>query len=82
MVWVNQNTGVYHLPGDRWYGRTKHGAYACERQAEAEGDHRSGIRVSRQHAPRSTRRSSAHSPHTVDAQGQDARPESSVENPF
>lgn len=82
VVWVNQNTGVYHLPGDRWYGRTKHGAYACERQAEAEGDHRSGIRVARQHTPRSTRRSTTRSPHTVDEQMQDAQPESIVKNPF
>ncbi|MGH7060285.1 MAG: hypothetical protein ACREFH_07865, partial [Stellaceae bacterium] len=27
IVWLNLPTGVYHLKGERWYGRTKSGAY-------------------------------------------------------
>ena len=36
-VWLNTATGTYHYKGNRWYGRTKHGAYACEEQAIANG---------------------------------------------
>jgi hypothetical protein len=38
VVWVNTKTGVYHLGGERWYGRTKEGAYVCRKEADAEGD--------------------------------------------
>ena len=38
VVWVNTNSGVYHLEGERWFGRTKNGAYECEKAARAEGD--------------------------------------------
>ena len=38
VVWVNTRTGVYHLQGERWFGRTKYGEYLCEKAANAEGD--------------------------------------------
>jgi hypothetical protein len=37
VVWLNLPTGVYHFAGERWYGRTKNGAYVCRREAEAAG---------------------------------------------
>ena len=37
VVWLNTNTGIYHLKGERWYGRTKHGAYVCKKEADAAG---------------------------------------------
>jgi len=33
VVWVNNDTGVYHKQGSRWYGKTKHGKYMLEADA-------------------------------------------------
>jgi hypothetical protein len=33
IVWLNSASGIYYYKGDRWYGRTKRGAYTCERDA-------------------------------------------------
>jgi hypothetical protein len=38
VVWLNLPTGVFHFKGQRWYGRTKDGAYVCKKEAEKEGD--------------------------------------------
>jgi hypothetical protein len=38
VVWLNIPSGIYHYQGERWYGRTKHGAYVCEKEAIAAGD--------------------------------------------
>jgi hypothetical protein len=36
-VWVNTNSGVYHCPGTRWYGRTKEGEFMNQREARGKG---------------------------------------------
>ena len=37
VVWANLSSGVYHLRGERYYGRTKNGAYICQKDAEQNG---------------------------------------------
>ncbi|TAM75662.1 hypothetical protein EPN44_07780 [bacterium] len=44
VVWVNTGDSVYHLQGDKYYGRTKHGKYECQSAAKAEGDKLAGSR--------------------------------------
>jgi hypothetical protein len=39
VVWVNTDSKVYHMAGTRYYGKTKHGQYACKSTAESMGDH-------------------------------------------
>jgi hypothetical protein len=37
MVWVNTETKVFHREGDQWYGKTKHGKYMTQADAERSG---------------------------------------------
>jgi len=41
VVWLNLRSGIYHMPGTRWYGATKNGAFVCEREADKAGDRQS-----------------------------------------
>ena len=36
-VWVNTNSGTYHCPGARWYGKTEAGEYMTQKQARDKG---------------------------------------------
>lgn len=36
-VWVNTHTHLFHRKGDVFYGKTKHGGYACQKDALAAG---------------------------------------------
>jgi hypothetical protein len=44
VVWINNESKIYHLQGSRFYGHTKKGGFMCEADAKA-----SGARVSRAH---------------------------------
>jgi hypothetical protein len=37
VLWVNWSTRTSHLPGDKYYGHTKIGAYACAADSAASG---------------------------------------------
>jgi hypothetical protein len=37
VVWLNLPTMIWHYRGQRWYGRTKNGAYVCMKDAAAVG---------------------------------------------
>lgn len=41
IVWVNTTSHIYHEKGTHFYGTTKHGEYACRKEADAAGDRNS-----------------------------------------
>jgi hypothetical protein len=40
IVWVNTRSHVYHFPGSREFGQTKHGAFMCQADADRAGTFR------------------------------------------
>jgi hypothetical protein len=38
-VWVNTNSGAYHCPGTRWFGKTHEGEYMAQKEAQNKGYH-------------------------------------------
>lgn len=43
VVWVNLGgSKAYHMSGDRYYGKTKKGAYMCQKEADQSGYHAAG----------------------------------------
>lgn len=42
IVWVNLSSKAYHMSGDKYYGRAKHGEYECLSMAESKGYHLAG----------------------------------------
>jgi hypothetical protein len=46
VVWANlAGSKAYHLSGNRYYGKTKHGAFMCRKEADQSGFHPAGRRV-------------------------------------
>ena len=42
VVWANATSKALHMSGTKYYGKTKHGFYTCEKQALASGYHAGG----------------------------------------
>jgi hypothetical protein len=45
VVWLNLPTMIWHYKGQRWYANTKHGAFACEKEAGAAGARGTRVRT-------------------------------------
>jgi hypothetical protein len=37
VVWLNLPTMIWHYKGERWYARTKNGAFVCKKEASVSG---------------------------------------------
>ena len=37
VVWANTKSKIYHVSGSDWYGKTKQGAYMCQKESEQSG---------------------------------------------
>ncbi len=42
VVWANTKRKSFHLAGDPYYGRTRHGEYMCQEAAVSQGYHPAG----------------------------------------
>ena len=48
VVWVNLGgSKAYHMSGNKFYGKTKHGAFMCQKEADRSGFHAAGGRANR-----------------------------------
>src|SRR5215469_1462275 len=48
IVWVNlSGSKAYHTEADRYYGKTKHGAFMCQKDADQSGFHAAASRASK-----------------------------------
>jgi hypothetical protein len=48
VVWVNLGgSKAYHMSGNKYYGKTKHGAFMCQKEADQSGFHAAGGRASK-----------------------------------
>lgn len=46
IVWVNlSGSKAYHPSGDRYYGKTKHGTFMCQKDADQSGFHAASSRA-------------------------------------
>lgn len=45
VVWLNTTSGIYYYKGEHWYGRTRRGAYTCEKEAIRGGNRAKLARV-------------------------------------
>ena len=50
VVWANSTSKALHMSGDRYFGKSKHGFFTCEKQALAGGYHVAGHRGSHKHS--------------------------------
>jgi serine/threonine protein kinase len=44
-VWVNTDSGAYHCPGTRWYGKTQEGVYMTQKEAQDKRYHPAASRA-------------------------------------
>lgn len=47
VVWANTSTKKYHMPGDSYYGKTKHGKYLCKSAADTQNYKAAGMHASK-----------------------------------
>lgn len=48
IVWANLGgSKAYHLSGNKYFGKTKHGAFMCQKEADRSGFHLAGRRVAK-----------------------------------
>lgn len=47
VVWANTTSKAYHMAGDKYYGKTKKGAYMCQKDADSGGFHSPKAKVAK-----------------------------------
>ena len=67
VVWENTSTKVYHAEGDKYYGKTKHGQYACKSDADKAGFHLAKSRSMKSPGATSATSAPSDAPDTPDA---------------